>query len=180
MAKRIHRELLRAHVLLTTTQADQTPEAPGPASANPSSEKELQQPPTSTHQALHRALTHTQLALVLAQHGHRLETTRNPPPPQQQQDNVAVGGPAPVPAVVVHETQDNLHQRALLTQASLLRRLGLRRQGAVMEIEAAARVEGLVVAAGFDDGRDGGEEGEEVILVGGVELEKVVELWDEQ
>lgn len=55
-----------------------------------------------------------------------------------------------------------LSERALLTKASLLRKLGLRRQSAAVEIAAAAQAEGLAV---------------DRKLVGGAELEKVLELW---
>lgn len=134
-AKRVHRELLRAHVLTTTTHSEE-PQQP---SSSSSSSTATTTPPSPAHLALSRALTHTELAIVLAQYGcstpEHLDTDLN---------------------------------RALLTKASLLRRLGLRRQSAAVEVATAARAEGLVI-----DGHDG-------ILVGGADLNKVLALWEEE
>lgn len=138
-AKRVRRELLRAHVLITAAEAEETERATtttttshsiGAAAAAAAAQEELTTPAAKLLASC--ALSHNQLAIALAGSGHR-------------------------------EQQPDLSERAFLAKALSLRRLGFRRQSAVVEITAAARVEGLAI-----DGE----------LVGGAEWDKVLDLWE--
>lgn len=128
-AKRVRRELLRAHVLAIAAESEEIKRVTTAAAAT-AVEEELTTPASKLLASC--ALSHTQLAIALAGRGHR-------------------------------EQQPDLSECALLAKASLLRRLGFRRQSAIVEIAAAARVEGLAI-----DGE----------LVGGASLDKVLDLWD--